>query len=79
MLESALQAGFTSVGMDVTLVGPMPTPAVAMLTKSMRADMGVMIGIVVLLANQNTWSNCQTLGQLLRAQRLAILVVTNHA
>ncbi|VXC71086.1 phosphoglucosamine mutase [Sphingomonas sp. 8AM] len=43
MLESALQAGFTSVGMDVTLVGPMPTPAVAMLTKSMRADMGVMI------------------------------------
>ena len=43
LLESALQAGFTSVGMDVTLVGPMPTPAVAMLTKSMRADMGVMI------------------------------------
>lgn len=43
MLESALQAGFTSVGMDVTLVGPMPTPAVAMLTQSMRADMGVMI------------------------------------
>ena len=43
MLESALQAGFTSVGMDVVLVGPMPTPAVAMLTKSMRADMGVMI------------------------------------
>ncbi len=43
MLESALQAGFTSVGMDVTLVGPIPTPAVAMLTASMRADMGVMI------------------------------------
>ena len=43
MLESALQAGFTSVGMDVVLLGPMPTPAVAMLTKSMRADMGVMI------------------------------------
>jgi phosphoglucosamine mutase len=43
MIESALQAGFTSVGMDVTLVGPMPTPAVAMLTASMRADMGVMI------------------------------------
>ena len=43
MLESALQAGFTSVGMDVTLVGPLPTPAVAMLTRSMRADMGVMI------------------------------------
>ncbi|WP_374140139.1 phosphoglucosamine mutase [Sphingomonas sp.] len=43
MLESAMVAGFTSVGMDVTLVGPMPTPAVAMLTHSMRADMGVMI------------------------------------
>ena len=43
MLESALVAGFTSVGMDVVLVGPMPTPAVAMLTTSMRADMGVMI------------------------------------
>lgn len=43
MLESALVAGFTSVGMDVVLVGPMPTPAVAMLTHSMRADMGVMI------------------------------------
>jgi len=43
MMESALTAGFTSVGMDVVLVGPMPTPAVAMLTKSMRADLGVMI------------------------------------
>ena len=43
MLEPALTAGFTSVGMDVVLVGPMPTPAVAMLTKSMRADIGVMI------------------------------------
>ena len=43
MLENAMTAGFTSVGMDVVLVGPMPTPAVAMLTKSMRADMGVMI------------------------------------
>lgn len=43
MLEHALVAGFTSVGMDVVLVGPMPTPAVAMLTRSMRADMGVMI------------------------------------
>ncbi|WP_066650162.1 MULTISPECIES: phosphoglucosamine mutase [Sphingomonas] len=43
MLESAMVAGFTSVGMDVVLVGPMPTPAVAMLTHSMRADMGVMI------------------------------------
>ena len=43
MMESALTAGFTSVGMDVTLLGPMPTPAVAMLTRSMRADLGVMI------------------------------------
>ncbi|TKD53251.1 phosphoglucosamine mutase [Sphingomonas baiyangensis] len=43
MLENALVAGFTSVGMDVVLVGPMPTPAVALLTRSMRADLGVMI------------------------------------
>lgn len=43
MLEPALTAGFISVGMDVVLVGPMPTPAVAMLTQSLRADMGVMI------------------------------------
>ncbi len=43
MLEPALVAGFVSVGMDVILVGPMPTPAVAMLTRSLRADMGVMI------------------------------------
>jgi len=43
MLENAMVAGFTSVGMDVVLVGPMPTPAVAMLTTSMRADLGVMI------------------------------------
>ncbi|WP_205574656.1 phosphoglucosamine mutase [Indioceanicola profundi] len=43
MLEPALTAGFTSMGMDVILVGPMPTPAVAMLTRSMRADLGVMI------------------------------------
>ncbi|MBT6222539.1 MAG: phosphoglucosamine mutase, partial [Rhodobiaceae bacterium] len=43
MIESALVAGFTSVGIDVFLLGPMPTPAVAMLTRSMRADLGVMI------------------------------------
>ncbi len=43
MLEAAMTAGFTSVGMDVVLVGPMPTPATAMLTRSMRADLGVMI------------------------------------
>ena len=43
MIETALVAGFTSVGMDVLLTGPMPTPAVAMLTRSMRSDLGVMI------------------------------------
>src|SRR5215208_3278266 len=43
MIETALVAGFTSVGMDVLLLGPMPTPAVAMLTRSMRADLGAMI------------------------------------
>jgi phosphoglucosamine mutase len=43
MLETALTAGFTSVGMDVFLVGPVPTPAVGMLARSMRADLGVMI------------------------------------
>ncbi|HEY0112133.1 MAG TPA: phosphoglucosamine mutase [Allosphingosinicella sp.] len=43
MMETALISGFTSVGMDVVMVGPVPTPAVAMLTRSMRADMGVMI------------------------------------
>src|SRR4249919_560488 len=43
MIEYALTAGFTSVGMDVLLTGPIPTPGVAMLTRSMRADLGVMI------------------------------------
>ncbi len=43
MIEPAMQAGFTAMGMDVVLVGPMPTPAVAMLTRSLRADLGVMI------------------------------------
>jgi phosphoglucosamine mutase len=43
MLEPALTAGFTSMGMDVVLLGPLPTPAVALLTRSMRADLGVMI------------------------------------
>ncbi|QDL92820.1 phosphoglucosamine mutase [Paroceanicella profunda] len=43
MLETAMTAGFTSVGMNVFLLGPMPTPAVAMLTRSLRADLGVMI------------------------------------
>jgi phosphoglucosamine mutase len=43
MIEPALVAGFTSAGMDVLLVGPLPTPAIAMLARSMRADLGVMI------------------------------------
>ncbi|MBA4206016.1 MAG: phosphoglucosamine mutase [Polymorphum sp.] len=43
MLENAMVAGFTSVGLEVFLLGPMPTPAVAMLTRSLRADLGVMI------------------------------------
>jgi phosphoglucosamine mutase len=43
MIEPALVAGFASVGMDVRLFGPLPTPAVAMMTRSMRADLGVMI------------------------------------
>lgn len=43
MIEPALTAGFVAVGMDVILVGPLPTPAIAMLTRSLRADLGVMI------------------------------------
>ncbi|QZD96253.1 phosphoglucosamine mutase [Qipengyuania gelatinilytica] len=43
MMESALVAGFTSVGMDVIMTGPLPTPAIALLTHEMRADLGVMI------------------------------------
>jgi phosphoglucosamine mutase len=43
MIEPALTAGFVSVGLDVILVGPLPTPAIAMLTRSMRADLGVMV------------------------------------
>src|SRR3569833_1263602 len=43
MMENALVAGFTSVGMDVILTGPLPTPAIEMLTRDMRADLGVMI------------------------------------
>ena len=43
MLENAMTAGFTSVGMDVVLLGPLPTPAVALLTRELRADVGVMI------------------------------------
>ncbi len=43
MIENALTAGFTAVGMDVFLLGPVPTPAVSMLTKSLRADIGIMI------------------------------------
>ncbi len=43
LIEPALTAGFIAMGMDVTLLGPVPTPAVAMLTRSLRADLGVMI------------------------------------
>ncbi len=43
MMESALVAGFTSVGMDVVMTGPLPTPAIALLTRELRADLGVMI------------------------------------
>jgi phosphoglucosamine mutase len=43
MIEPALTAGFVGAGMDVVLVGPLPTPAIAMLTRSLRADLGVMI------------------------------------
>jgi len=52
MIENALVAGFTSVGIDPLLLGPVPTPAVAMLTRSMRADMGVMIS-----ASHNTFED----------------------
>ena len=43
MLEYALTSGFLAAGMDVLLTGPLPTPAIAMLTRAMRADVGVMI------------------------------------
>jgi phosphoglucosamine mutase len=43
MMETALVAGFTSVGMDVIMTGPLPTPAIALLPREMRADLGVMI------------------------------------
>ncbi|WP_031239482.1 phosphoglucosamine mutase [Asticcacaulis sp. AC466] len=52
MIEPALVAGFTSVGMDVRLFGPLPTPGVAMMTRSMRADLGVMIS-----ASHNAFSD----------------------
>jgi phosphoglucosamine mutase len=52
MIEPALVAGFASVGMDVRLFGPLPTPAVAVMTRSMRADLGVMIS-----ASHNSFSD----------------------
>jgi phosphoglucosamine mutase len=52
MLEPALVAGFIGSGMDVVLVGPLPTPAIAMLTRSLRADLGVMIS-----ASHNTFED----------------------
>ena len=60
MMESAMVAGFTSVGMDVVLLGPMPTPAVAMLTRSMRADLGVMISAATIVHRQRI--NCSPAG-----------------
>ena len=52
MIESALVSGFSAVGMDVFMLGPVPTPAVAMLTRSLRADIGVMIS-----ASHNTYTD----------------------
>ena len=49
MLEFKAVAGFTTVGMDVILVGPMVTPGVAMLTRSLRADLGVMLSVLITL------------------------------
>ena len=51
MLEPALTAGFVSMGMDVVLVGPLPTPAVAVLTRSLRADLGVVISAIPMLVS----------------------------
>src|ERR1700752_2631684 len=52
MIETALVAGFTSVGMEVRQFGPLPTPGVAMMTRSLRADLGVMIS-----ASHNAYSD----------------------
>ena len=52
MFEPALVSGFVGMGMDVILLGPLPTPAVAMMTRSLRADLGVMIS-----ASHNQYSD----------------------
>jgi len=53
MIESAMLAGFTAMGMDVVLTGPIPTPAIAMMTRSLRADLGVMISASHNVATDN--------------------------
>jgi phosphoglucosamine mutase len=62
MIEYALVAGFTSAGADVLLLGPVPTPAVAMLTRSMRCDLGVMMS-----ASHNPYEDCESVGAAWRA------------
>ena len=55
MIEYALTAGFTSTGMNVFLLGPVPTPAIGYLTHSLRADVGVMISASHNPASDNGW------------------------
>ena len=65
MMESALVAGFTSVGMDVIMTGPLPTPAIALLTREMRADLGVMIS-----ASHNPFEDNEQEPQLVEPERI---------
>jgi len=70
MFETALTAGFTAVGMDVELTGPIPTPAVAMLTVSMRCDLGVMITGASALFAENGVIMFSGKGEVLRAREI---------